>query len=209
MSYQKERLIGRMITSTSNISEQLESARAVRRGSMTRPHAICSAPYRPVDLRCFRCGKRTKPFQQTLSTNPVRSVLARFLSPTERMPDEPKAQADKPRPRRPACLLPDAVVVLEEEGAAAAAESAVGHDGHAVPKEIGLVHEVGRQHYHSALAVLADQVPCEASAAIISIAAHGGVKCCRGRGVRAPCGTAVGRKGGVLRHIVWWHDERR
>ena len=60
---------------------------------------------------------------------------------------------------------PYAVVVLEEEGAAAATEGAVGHDGHAVTEEVGLVHEMRRQDDDASVPVLPDQVPREPAAA--------------------------------------------
>ena len=60
---------------------------------------------------------------------------------------------------------PYAVVVLEEERAAAASEGAVGHDGYAVTEQVGLVHEVSCQDDHAPVPILPDQVPREPTAA--------------------------------------------
>ena len=42
---------------------------------------------------------------------------------------------------------PRTVFILEEEGAAGALDDSLGHDGDAVPQEVGLVHEVGGEHH--------------------------------------------------------------
>ena len=55
-------------------------------------------------------------------------------------------------------------MVLKEERAAAASERSVSHDRHTVSEQVGLVHEVGRQHDNASFAVLADKIPRETAA---------------------------------------------